>query len=343
MGKFGRLVLKIAAAVILVIGVLALILSAFSGEKRNGSAAQGEQEYLIRVGLAQSGEDTPWKAANTQSYLETFTEENGYALLCADAGTDPEKQFEDVEAFVRQNVDYIILNPVVETGWEEILEEAKEARIPVILINNKLDEADEGFYRCWLGSDVKKQSRNAGKWLYKYLKKQEREDEEIAVAAIQGSIGTPEQMARAEAYQEMLEKYGNWSMKAQQTGEDTRDGAKEVMRLFLEHHPDIDVVFAESDEMALGAADAITEAGRTCGGEDGVLLISFGGGKEALQAVADGALSVTFEKSPEQAPKAAELIQRMDAGISVDKEQYVKETYYDAEKATEEVIEKRKY
>ena len=343
MGKVGRFILKVAAVVILLGGGFAFGLSMVTGETRNGNGTQGEFDHLITVGLSQSGEDTPWKAANTESFMETFVEENGYRLISADAGEDQEKQFSDVKGFIKQNVDYIILNPVAETGWEEVLEEAKDAGIPVILINNKIDEEDASLYRCWIGSDYEKQARDAGKWLAKYLKSEGREKDHIAMATIQGSIGTPEQLAHAEGYRSVFEKHSNWHMRAQQTGEGTRDEGKEVMKLFLEHYPDLEVVFAENDEMALGAIEAIKEAGKTCGPEGDILLISFGGSKEGVQAVADGDLNVTFEKNPNQAPKAAELIQRMDSGIVIDKEQYVSEKYYDSGMELEDIIEKRTY
>lgn len=375
------------------------VLGACSGEKRNGSGAQEEFDYQITVGFVQSGEENSWKAANTESFKSTFIEDNGYELLYEDAGLDQEKQYETIRKFIEEGVDYIVLAPVVETGWEEILEEVKEAGIPVILIQNQIDETDNSLYECWIGSDYKKQAREAGKWLENYLKSIEESEEKesspessqtvkdtesqqtepvenenvenkdmtaadsknakntesaeesetdeedtgLRLAVIQGNIGSASQMSCAEVYQEILEKHPDWNLIGQQTGENTKERAKEVMKLFLEEEPDLDIVIAENDAMALGAFEAAIEAGKTCGPDGDIILISFGAGREVLQAVAEGKLNAAFEQNPIQAPKTAEIIQKIEAGVSIDKKQYVSETYYDASMDLQEIIEKRNY
>lgn len=387
--------------IILAVLVLPGILGACTGEKRNGSGYQEEFDYQITVGFVQSGEENSWKTANTESFKSTFIDDNGYELLYEDAMLDQEKQYEAIRNFIKEGVDYIVLAPVVENEWEEILEETKEAGIPVILIQNQIDETDNSLYECWIGSNYKKQAREAGKWLEEYLKSieegeeaksdieesqtiedtddqqkesvgsegtenkddpaadskdvenaegkeeqnadDENEDAGLKLAVIQGNIGSAGQMSCAEAYQEILEKHSDWNLAGQQTGENTRERAKEVMKLFLEEEPNLDIVIAESDEMALGALEAIEEAGKSCGPDGDIILISFGAGKEALQAVADGRMNVAFEQNPIQAPKTAEIIQKIEAGVSIDKKQYVSETYYDTSMDLEEIIEKRNY
>lgn len=419
MGRVGRFILKVAAVLILIISVGVFALSLFTGETRNGDNLQSEFDYLITVGISQSGEDSLWKEANTASFMDTFVEANGYEAVYADAGIDQEQQINDVEGFIDQGVDYIILNPVSEIGWDDVLKDAKKAHIPVILINNSIDTDDSSLYSCVLGSDYQKQMKNAGKWLNSYLKEEEEkaaaealaqeeaeqaeseaageasdnsqtatngssntaddtksdttdsgtsildkiikgsssaknqtdstdedqteEDSKIKIAAIQEFIGSEEQLTRAQGYQTMLEKYSDWEMVAQQTGDDSREEARKVMKLFLEQEPDLRVVFAESDKMALGAIDAIEESGKNCGEDGDIIVISFGGSKEGLEAVKEGKLNVTFECNPNQGPKAAELIQRLESDISIDKEQYVEETYFDTTMDLDEIIGSRTY
>ncbi len=415
MGRVGRFILKVAAVLILIVSAGTFALSLFTGETRNGENLQSEFDYLITVGISQSGEDSLWKEANTQSFMDTFVEANGYEAVLADAGIDQEKQIKDVEGFIEQEVDYIILNPVTEMGWDDVLQEAKDAHIPVILVNNGIDTEENGLYACTIGSDYSKQMKNAGKWLNEYLedeaakkseedtslakklfsqigesqtaeedstklkesttKKEEskeegakkeatsgdedsnstsgltdqeadnstEEEKKVQIAAIQEFIGSEEQMTRAQGYQTMIDKYSDWEMVAQQTGDESREEAKKIMTHFLEQDPDLRVVFAESDEMAMGAIDAIEEAGKTCGTDGDIILISFGGSKEAIQAVKDGKLNVTFECSPKQGPKAAEVIQRLESDISIDKAQYVEETYFDATMDLDEIIKERAY
>ena len=407
MGRVGRFILKVAAVLILIVSAGTFALSLFTGETRNGDNLQSEFDYLITVGISQSGEESSWKDANTASFMDTFVKSNGYEAVYADAGSDQEKQIEDVEGFIKQGVDYIILNPISEIGWDDVLEDAKKAHIPVILVNNGVDTDDSSLYSCMLGSDYGKQKK-AGKWLDEYLKEEDEkkaekekaaseaptqeeseqtdsedtevntdsskatdrsasifdkimkssstakdetdsteeqteEDITIKIAAIQESIGSEEQLMRAQGYQTMLERYSDWEMVAQQTGDNSREEAEKVMKLFLEQEPDLRVVFAESDEMALGAIDAIEKSGKTCGEDGDIIVISFGGSKAGIEAVKEGKLNVTFECNPGQGPKAAELIQRLESDISIDKEQYVEETYFDGTMDLDEIIENRTY
>ena len=409
MGRVGRFILKVAAVLILTVSAGTFALSLFTGETRNGDNLQSEFDYLITVGISQSGEESSWKDANTASFMDTFVKSNGYEAVYADAGSDQEKQIEDVEGFIKQGVDYIILNPISEIGWDDVLEDAKKAHNPIILVNNGVDTDDSSLYSCMLGSDYGKQMKKAGKWLDEYLKEEEEkkaekekaaseaptqeeseqtdsEDTEvntdsskatdssasifnkimkssstakdeadsteeeqteevitIKIAAIQESIGSEEQLMRAQGYQTMLERYSDWEMVAQQTGDNSREEAEKVMKLFLEQEPDLRVVFAESDEMALGAIDAIGKSGKTCGEDGDIIVISFGGSKAGIEAVKEGKLNVTFECNPGQGPKAAELIQRLESDISIDKEQYVEETYFDGTMDLDEIIENRTY
>lgn len=411
MKNLGRFLLKTGAVVILLGGCMMMLVAIFTGETRRGSGRQDEMDYLIRIGFVQGGEDTPWKSANTESFMDTFKTENGYQIIYVDAGIEQEKQLKAIREMIRKEVDYILLVPVVENGWEEVLKEAEEARIPVIVLHNQIDEWDTDRYECWIGSNYGNQMKSAGKWLEKYLEKHPREkqevkendleqtkdetagqseqaaaeqsgevtaeqskdavdernkddvdaasqkdlqtdaagqeeneeDDSVKMFILQGDIGSVEQMRRAETWMTVLEKHPEWSVRGQQTGENNRETAKKVMKLFLEQEPDLDVVIAENDDMAIGAIEAIKEAGKSSGPEGNIIVISFGGTKEGLQAIAKGDLNITFEESPFLAPKAAEAIQRMEVGIVVDHEQYVEEKYFDSTMKLDKLIEKRTY
>ena len=166
MGRVGRFILKVAAVLILIVSAGTFAFSLFTGETRNGDNLQSEFDYLITVGISQSGEESSWKDANTASFMDTFVKSNGYEAVYADAGSDQEKQIEDVEGFIKQGVDYIILNPISEIGWDDVLEDAKKAHIPVILVNNGVDTDDSSLYSCMLGSDYGKQmKRQENGWM----------------------------------------------------------------------------------------------------------------------------------------------------------------------------------
>lgn len=326
-----------------------------TGERRNGSGQQEEFDYLITVGMVQGGEDSLWKDANTESFQSIFTEENGYKFLFEDAGMDQEKQIDAIKGFADEGVDYILLNPVAEMGWEEVLEDVKKAGSLLIIVNRQIDENDTMQYECWIGSNYEDQGKQAMKWLEDNLEgeeekettkdteEQEVNEEELNIAMIQGSIGSPEQMERAEGYQKILSKHPEWRIVGQQTAENDRVTAKEVMTLFLDQEIELDVVIAESDQMALGVIDAFEERKISYGEGGDVILISFDAGKEGLKAVQDGKVNVTFECTPLIAPKTAEIIQKLEAGINIEKKQYVKENYYDFNSDLGEVIENRSY
>ena len=178
-----------------------------------------ESENLIVVGLAQVGSESDWRLANTQSYKETFTEENGYYLLFEDGQQKQENQVKAVRNFILQEVDYIVLDPIVETGWDAVLKEAKDAGIPVILSDRSVQVEDSELYTCWVGSDFKAEGEKAGMWLLDYLKEKDRLEEEIQIVTLQGTLGSTAQIGRTEGFNRVLGGQENWVMLERHTGE----------------------------------------------------------------------------------------------------------------------------
>ena len=168
--------------------------AAEEGEEKE-AAADGD---LITVGYAQVGAESDWRTANTESFKSTFTEENGYKLIFDDAQQKQENQIKAIRSFIQQGVDYIVVAPVVETGWETVLEEAKEAGIPVILSDRQMQLSDDSLYEAWVGGNFVKEGETCGDWLADYLEKQGRGDEEINMVTIQGTIGASAQVGRTE-------------------------------------------------------------------------------------------------------------------------------------------------
>ena len=136
------------------------------GDDTNVSSEAGD---LITVGYAQVGAESDWRTANTESFKSTFTEENGYKLIFDDAQQKQENQIKAIRSFIQQDVDYIVVAPVVETGWETVLEEAKEAGIPVILSDRMMQVSDDELYVAWVGGNFVKEGETCGEWLAKYL------------------------------------------------------------------------------------------------------------------------------------------------------------------------------
>lgn len=302
-------------------------------------AAAGSDELIV-VGYAQVGAESDWRTANTESFRSTFTEENGYQLIFDDAQQKQENQIKAIRNFIQQEVDYIVVAPVVETGWETVLEEAKEAGIPVILSDRMMDVSDDSLYECWVGGNFIKEGQDAAAWLKDYLDKQGRGEEEINIVTLQGTIGASAQVGRTEGFGGAME--ANWKMLDKQTGEFTQSKGQEVMESFLKQYDDIDVVVCENDNMAFGAIDAIKAAGKTCGPEGDIIIISFDAVKAAFESMMAGDLNVSVECNPLHGPRVAEIIQTLEGGGTVDKVMYVDEGVFPAETAAE-IIDSRAY
>lgn len=302
-----------------------------------------DSEGYVTVGFSQVGSESDWRVANTQSFVDTFTAENGYYLLYEDAQNKQENQLKAVRSFILQEVDYIVLDPVVETGWDAVLKEAKDAGIPVIVSDRKVVVEDEDLYTCWVGSDFEEEGRKAGKWLADYLENRGRGQEEIHLVTLQGTLDSSAQLGRTKGFSEILEQHGNWDMLEYESADFTQTKAQEVMQSFLEKYSDIDVVICENDNMAFGAVDAIHEAGKTCGPGGDIIIISFDAVKAAFEAMREGKINMAIECNPLQGPRVSDIIQRLERGETVEKIQYMDEKYFDTSMDLDSLIETRTY
>lgn len=329
---------------LVVLMTLALV-SALLGCSKKDSQSTGKDvssgdDDLIVVGFSQVGAESDWRTANTKSFQTTFVEEAGYKLLFDDAQQKQENQIKAIRNFIQQDVDYIVIAPVVETGWETVLGEAKEAGIPVIIVDRMINVSDDSLFTCWVGSNFKQEGYDAADWLAEYLEKQGRSNETINIVTLQGTIGSSAQIGRTEGFAERMKDHPNWVMLDRQTGEFTQSKGQEVMESFLKSYDDIDVVIAENDNMAFGAIDAIKAAGKVPGKD--IIIVSFDAVKAAFEAMIAGDMNVSVECNPLHGPRVAEIIQKLEKGEKVDKLQYVKEGVYPAETAAE-LINERQY
>lgn len=297
----------------------------------------------ITVGFSQVGAESDWRTANTESMKSTFSEDNGYELIFDDAQQKQENQLTAIRNFIQQEVDYIVLAPVTETGWDTVLQEAKDAGIPVIIVDRMVDVSDDSLYTAWVGSNFKLEGQKAMAWLDAYLEAKGRGDEEINLVDIQGTIGASAQIGRTEGFDEAVEAHDNWTTLAQQSGEFTQAKGQEVMESFLKSYDDIDVVICENDNEAFGAIDAIKAAGKTCGPDGDIIVVGFDSVKAAFESMIAGDLNATFECNPLHGPRVAEIIQKLEKGETVEKIQYVDEAYFDTSMDLENILKERAY
>ena len=299
-------------------------------------------QYIV-VGVAQVGSESDWRTANTKSYTTTFTEDNGYHLIFEDGQQKQDNQVKAVREFILQGVDYIVIDPVVETGWDSVLEEAHNAGIPVILADRHISVHDESLYTCFVGSDFTLEGQRAGEWLENYLDDRNMGDEEINIVTLQGTPESSAQLGRTDGFTKVFKHHDNWNMLDAQSGDFTQARGYEVMAEFLEEYPDIDVVVCENDNMAFGAIEAIEDAGRTVGADGDMIIISCDATRAGLEEVGDGRIAVDFECNPLLGPEIDMIIKKLENGGSVGKATYVKETYFDFTMDMKNIIDRRNY
>lgn len=298
--------------------------SADAGSDAGDDAGASGDDKIV-VGFSQVGAESDWRTANTQSMKDTFVAENGYELIFDDAQQKQENQITAIRNFIQQEVDYIVLAPVTETGWDTVLKEAKDADIPVIIVDRMVDVSDDSLYTAWVGSNFKLEGQKACAWLKAYA--DAKSLTEINIVDIQGTIGASAQIGRTEALNEAVSANG-WNLVAQQTGEFTQAKGQEVMESVLKKADNINVVYCENDNEAFGAIDAIKAAGKTVGPDGDILVMSFDTTKSGITMTKDGDIIVNTECNPLHGPRVEDIIKTLESGGTPDKIAYVEEGIY---------------
>ena len=351
-----RKLLGLILSVVMVVTMLGGCGGASNNKTSSGDGGSGDGNDLITVGFSQVGAESDWRTANTESMKSTFTEANGYRLIFDDAQQKQENQLKAIRNFIQQEVDYIVLAPVTESGWDAVLKEAKDADIPVIIVDRMVDVSDDSLYTAWVGSNFKLEGQKACAWLKAY--QAAKKIDKINIVDIQGTIGASAQIGRTEALNEAVKANG-WNLLAQQTGEFTQANGQEVMESMLKQYKDINVVYCENDNEAFGAIDAIEAAGKTVGPDGDILVMSFDTTKAGITDTQSGKIILNTECNPLHGPRVEEIIKTLESGGTPEKKAYVEEGVfahgdevpsvtvddqkYDVTKVTKEVVAGRAY
>ena len=317
---------------LIVLGSALLLALSGCGKKEGGEATGGKK---VTVGFSQIGAESAWRTANTQS-IKDEAQKRGVTLVFSDAQQKQENQIKALRAFLAQGVDVIAFSPVVETGWEPVLQEIKQAGIPVILTDRAVDVSDPSLYVTFIGSDFVEEGRRAAKWLA------EKTGGKAQIAELVGTPGSAPAIDRKKGFEEVLAKYPEMKIIKSQSGDFTRAKGKEVMESFLKS-PDarqITALFAHNDDMALGAIQALEEAGVQPGKE--ITIVSIDGVKAAFEAMAAGHLNATVECNPLIGPQLFDAVEAVLASKDLPKRIVVEEGVFDQSKAAAE-LPNRKY
>ncbi|HEX3479020.1 MAG TPA: ABC transporter substrate-binding protein [Kofleriaceae bacterium] len=300
-----------------------------------GSAVRADKK--ITLGFAQIGAESEWRTANTKSIKEA-ADAAGINLKFSDAQQKQENQIKAIRSFIAQKVDVIAFSPVVETGWEPVLKEAKAAKIPVILTDRAVSAKDDTLWVTFMGSDFVEEGRRAANWL---VDKTKDNPGPINIVELQGTVGSAPAIDRKKGFEEIIKDKPKFKVIRSQTGDFTRAKGKEVMEAFLKAEgKKINVLFAHNDDMAIGAIQAIEEAGLKPGKD--ILIVSIDGVKGAFQAMMAGKLNCSVECSPLLGPQLMAAVKDLVAGKTLPKRIVTKEGVFPMETAAKE-FPNRKY
>jgi simple sugar transport system substrate-binding protein len=315
----------------------ALLLSCLAACSGGEPKSSGDAAKPIVLGFSQIGAESEWRTANTTS-VQSAAADAGITLRFSDAQQKQENQIKALRSFIAQRVNVIAFSPVVETGWETVLREAKAANIPVILTDRAVDVSDDTLYLSLIGSDFVEEGRRAGRWLLENTKDVKGD---INIVELQGTVGSAPANDRKKGFAEIIAADPRYKVIRSQTGDFTRSKGKEVMEAFLKAEgKKINVLFAHNDDMAIGAIQAIEEAGMKPGSD--ITIISIDGVKGAFEAMIAGKLNVTVECSPLLGPQLMAAVKDVVAGKPIPKRIVTEESVFPRETAAQ-ILPTRKY
>jgi len=308
-------------------GAMVLALAACSGGTTSGGAASTGAAAATPIvrGFAQVGAESGWRTANTKS-IQDSAKEAGIDLKFSDAQQKQENQIKAIRSYIQQKVSVIAFSPVVETGWDTVLKEAKDAGIPVILTDRSVDSADKSLYVTFLGSDFVKEGQKAGEWAVA-----EFGTTPTNVVELQGTTGAAPAIDRKSGFEEAIAGSPNIKIIASQTGDFTRAGGKQVMEAFLKSNPDINLVYAHNDDMGLGAIEAIEAAGKVPGKD--IKIVTVDAVKDGMTALAAGKINFIVECNPLLGTQLMDITKKVLAGEKVEPRIVTEETTFTQEQA----------
>ncbi len=288
------------------------------------------------MGFSQVGAESGWRTANTKS-IKDEAAARGITLKFSDAQGDQENQVRAIRSFIQQRVDYIAFSPRTEDGWESVLQEAKRAKIPVILTDRAVKVSDSTLYVTFIGSDFVEEGRRAAACLARHT------NGRATIAELQGTPGSAPALDRKRGFEEALAEYPDMHIIKSQSGNFERAKGKEVFESFLRSSdgPKITALYAHNDDMALGALQAIEAAGKVPGKD--VVVVSVDGVHDAFQAMLDGKLACSVECNPLLGPQLFDVIAKLQKGEAVPHRILTEEGVFEQSQVTPAVLAARKY
>ncbi|AQS08662.1 ABC transporter periplasmic-binding protein YtfQ precursor [Clostridium saccharobutylicum] len=317
--KFKKM-MALVASTVLCVGMLA---GCGSTSSSTGSQLTSSKSDKKVIGFAQVGAESGWRTAETDSIKSIPTLDSNFDLKFSDGQQKQENQIKAIRSFIAQKVDLIALDPVVETGWDTVLQEAKDAKIPVVIVDRNVTVSDDSLYKCFLGSDMEEEGKKAAQIVIDQFGK----DAKLNIAELQGTVGSTAMVGRQKGFNETIKDCPNYKIVKSQTGDFTRAKGKEVMEAFLKSDGDnINVLWSHNDDMAVGAIQAIEEYGKQPGKD--IFIVSCDGIKDMFQLMADGKSNAIVECNPLLGPQLLEVSKDILDGKDVERSIKSKESQF---------------
>lgn len=302
---------------------------------QQGSEAVQQKEGTIRVGYAQIGEESRWRKASTES-IQNAAKEFGIDLTVAFSEPYVEAQMTRVREFIDQGMDVIVLSPVVSEGWQEVLEEAKEAGIPVLLVDRMVETSEE-MYTSFIGADFEEEGRRCARWIMEETEKWER----VCILELRGTEGASPTQGRKQDFENAIAGDSRYQIVYSACGEFTREGGRQVVEAYLRvNGREIDAIYAHNDDMAMGAVEVLKEYGLEPGTD--VKIMSVDGTADALEALQNGEVNCVVECNPLLGPQLMKAIADLMEGKELPLRIITDESVF-TEDTPAEAFQNRKY
>ncbi len=279
----------------------------------------------VVVGFSQLGAESSWRIANTES-METAAKEAGFGLMMENANQKQEKQIDAIRSFIAYQVDVIVFSPIVENGWDNVLNEAKSAKIPVIIMDRMIKTDDESLYTAYVGADFYAEGRRAGEYLIR--KADAMNAEHLNIIEISGTIDSTPMRDRQKGFMETISVDPRFTIIDSMSGDFLRSKGEECAAELLEKHGknSIDVIYAHNDAMMLGTLDVLEREGIVPGKD--IILITVDGEKEAVDALKAGKINCVVQCTPNLGESVMVLVQKIISGNDVPKIYHPEESMF---------------
>ncbi len=305
------------------LGLILILLLGLSGCA--GKQEPAADNASIVVGFSQLGSESSWRIANTAS-MEQAAKEAGFSLMMENANQKQEKQIDAIRSFIAYRVDVIVFSPIVETGWDNVLTEAKQAGIPVILMDRMIETQDDSLYASYVGADFYAEGRRAGEYLVR--KADELNAKHMNVVEICGTKDSTPMRERQKGFMDVIGKDSRFTVIDSVDGDFLRSKGEECAEQLLNQYgkEQIDVIYSHNDSMTLGVLDVLEKRNIQPGKE--ILLITVDGEKEAVDALKAGKINCVVQCTPNLGPAAMNLVKSLTSGETILKVTHPEESLF---------------